>query len=93
MVDWPMLREDPNVVILFSVAKQLKEWVDEVHGMSYLIAGNYLSISLLPDLGVGNSQSASPLVAPGPTRTRVSKPRRKRPRARPTAFREALSSP
>ena len=62
MVDWPMLREDPNVMILFSGAKQLKEWVDKMHGMGYLIAGNYLSISLSPDLWVGISQSASLLV-------------------------------
>ena len=56
LVDWTLLREDPNVAILFSGAKHLKEWVDEVHGIGYLIAGNYLSISLSPDLGAGNSQ-------------------------------------
>lgn len=48
MVDWPTLREDPN------------EWVDEVHGMDYLIAVNHLSISVSPDLRLGiASQLAS----------------------------------
>ena len=65
LVNWPMLREDLDKVIFFSGAKKLKELVDKVHDMGYLIVGNHLSTSLSPGLVVGSSQSANFLVAPG----------------------------
>lgn len=67
--------------------------MEEAHGRSYCFTGNYLSISLSPDLEVGNSQTASLLEASGSTRPRVLKPRRRRPQTHPTASSGSPSAP